>query len=611
MLNPLGLLALAALPTIAFLHLWRRRFRPQPVSALFLWELAGRTPASGRQRERLRTGASFWLELAAALALVLALVGPRACGGLAAEHWILVLDSSASMGAVAGDGSVRDRAAEFVLERLTELPRNSRVSIIETGTPPRLLAGPAVPVPAALQRLDAWRPRAAHHDWQPAVALALSISEGSAVTLVTDRYRPEEMSSEVELVALGRPLSNAAIAHATRARIDGSDQDEVFVVVRAQASEPLTTSLRVLADGVLVHERSLELEPGVRSEWSFEVPYAITAIALELGPDALAIDDRVVLLAEPPRTLALATTLDAEDARQVGLGSGRPEDTDEPIERWLSIVEDSVAAPSLELAHLVIGRSPSDAPTSWDLVLAPLSEGSEGRSDLIGPFLTEKRHPLLAGLTFEGIVWSLDPELVLEGAPLVSAGDRPILCETVERGRRTVVMNIDPQRSSLWRSPDWPILLVNWAEARRRELPGPERTNLAVGEAFVYRARRPESCQLVGPLDADDPDTLQLAARETVFVEGLERPGIWSLRAGERELCRVALSFQDAAESDLTDRGSGRRPAVASRASIAAEFRWMETLCVLAALGLLVVDWFVLARGGRIPGGSTVSGDAS
>lgn len=627
MLNPLGLLALLALPAIAFLHLWRRRHRPQPVSALFLWELATGTPAAGRRRERLRTTASLWLELAAALALALALAGPRACRERSAVHAVWVVDGSASMAAVdAGPAtgpatSVRARALELLDARLAELPRGSRVSIVETGSPPRLLAGPAVPVEAARARLDSWRPAAAHHDPRPALALALSLAGDGAVTFVTDAYDPDAVPPEVELVALGRPLANAAIAHATRHGADaigGTDRDEVFVVVRAFAPAPLTTTLTITADGAPLERRELALVPAERHELSFEIPRAVEVLELALGPDALAIDDRAVLLPEPPRTLALATTLAADEARLVGLSSGRRSGGDESaIDRWLALVPRSVAAPSPELAHLVIGRGADTdaplaplapvapiAPVAWDLTFASLGDG---RLDLIGPFLSEKRHPLLAGLTLEGVVWSLDPDLALDGAPLVSAGDRPILCETFERGRRRLVLNVDPERSSLWRSPDWPILLANWAEERRRELPGPERTNLAIGEPLVYRARTAEPRRLVGPLDAaaddrddrDDRQTLELAARETLYVEGLRRPGVFSLREGERELCRYALSFQDAAESDLRARGSGQRPASRDRAQVAASSGWVEVLLVLAALACLVADWFVLGRAGR------------
>ena len=75
--NPLGLLALLAVPAVVALHLYRRRFEPRPVSALFLWGADDRAPVAGRKREPLRTSVSFWCELLAVALLALAFSGPR------------------------------------------------------------------------------------------------------------------------------------------------------------------------------------------------------------------------------------------------------------------------------------------------------------------------------------------------------------------------------------------------------------------------------------------------------------------------------------------------------------------------------------------------------
>ena len=114
---------------------------------------------------------------------------------------------------------------------------------------------------------------------------------------------------------------------------------------------------------------------------------------------------------------------------------------------------------------------------------APAGADDE-RNDWIGPFLIEKRHPLLSGVTLEGVIWSASPTFARSGSPLVSAGNRPLLVEEREDGRRVFHANIDPLRSTLVRSPDWPILLANLAEMARDELPGPDRTSLATGEPF-------------------------------------------------------------------------------------------------------------------------------
>ena len=74
--NPAGLWALLAVPAVVWLHLHRRRHTERQVAALFLWEDTSPVDASGRVRQPLRTSASFWLELLAALLVALAIYFP-------------------------------------------------------------------------------------------------------------------------------------------------------------------------------------------------------------------------------------------------------------------------------------------------------------------------------------------------------------------------------------------------------------------------------------------------------------------------------------------------------------------------------------------------------
>ena len=51
--NPWGLLALTALPVIAAIHLFHRRYPRLEVAGLHLWGVAQMTHTPGRRRERL------------------------------------------------------------------------------------------------------------------------------------------------------------------------------------------------------------------------------------------------------------------------------------------------------------------------------------------------------------------------------------------------------------------------------------------------------------------------------------------------------------------------------------------------------------------------------
>jgi hypothetical protein len=327
------------------------------------------------------------------------------------------------------------------------------------------------------------------------VALKLQFAGDARVTLVTDHYEPENWPDTIEVVSVGRPLDNWALTRATRTREragDGRETEKVFVTLAsfaaavhasAHASTHATT-LRVVAAGKELARQVESIEPGKRAHFAFALPEGTGPVEVRIDADGLALDDAVLLAPPPDRTLALFSTLDGDELRALGLAApGEP-----GAARWLALVPRSVAVDSPAAAHLVIGHAAVDAPAAWTLVLERL--GSE-RRDLVGPFLADRASALLDGTTLEGSVWSVDPALDLSGTPLVSAGNEPILTE--ERilaggGERvTWHLDLDPARSSLQRSPDWPILLANMAELRRAALPGPERTNLGVGERFVDR----------------------------------------------------------------------------------------------------------------------------
>lgn len=599
---PLALLALLAIPAIVGLHVFRRRFQPQRVSALFLWADTDRTPLAGRQRETLKSSLSLFAECLAALFLALAFAGLRGCGDRPGEHLVAVLDASASMGARGTNGSCAERALAELRTRIADLAPGSRVTLVKSGTHPTLLAGPAAFQGEALAALGAFTPLTQRHELSSAVAFALQVSGGARVVVFTDRYEPDRLPPEVELVALGEPLDNVAFTRASRERVreraSGNVRETAFVTLANFAPRTAQTTVTIAAADArtvpLAEPRVLTLAPHERRSLSWTLPSNAPAVVVTLSPDALALDGETWLAPPPARTLALFADLDADDARRLGLAHG-----EDKLGKLLAIVDGSVAASSADTAHVVFGRAVSGGPASWCLSLE--APGTE-RKDWIGPFLFERRHPLLDGLTLEGSVWSADPTLALDGVPLVSAGNVPLLVESELGARRIFRLNFDPARSTLARSPDWPILLANLCELRRRSLPGPSRTNLAVGDALEYRASGAVD-ETRGPFvfahtDAAAPER-RFPPRATIVIDDLEQPGLYTLRQGDAELARVAVSFADEFESDLTTNQSGRRPGAGVNASIDAEASWTEALLLALAACAIFVDWFVLRRTAR------------
>ena len=584
--SPLGLLALLGVPVVIALHLFRRRFQPREVSALFLWLDPDRSPAAGRKRDRLHASSSFWFEVLAALLLGLAFAQPKGCAPGEARHLVVVLDDSASMSATTTDGStLAQRARDRVQALLRDLPNESRVTLLAAGARPETLAGPAALPTEAREALAKWSPRSPSSDAAPALALGAQLAGGAVVQWITDRLPEGAWSSEIGVEAVGEPLANVAIANATRIREEAGDR--LLVSVLNAADRPLERDFRIECAGRELIAQRLTLAARETRHLSLALPSGLPTVVAALEGDALSCDDVAVLAPPAPRTLALATRLGETTARRLGLARDGS-----ALAGLLAIVPDSTAAAEPGSAHLIVADDALEPPPGqWSLRVRQDTE-SDAREDLVGPFLVERAHPLLAGATLEGIVWSRSPNLRLLGEALVRAGDEPLLVFDRRGSGAVIDLNLDPARSSLQRSPDWPILLANLAELRRAELPGPARTNLAVGEDLVVRARAGEAWTLRSP--GGEARTLQ--GRDVLVFEGLDVPGEWQLEAPGARSVPIGVSFLSPMESDLSGLTRGSRDAdeALRRATVEAA-SGLSTWLIALALAFAALDWFVLA----------------
>jgi hypothetical protein len=162
------------------------------------------------------------------------------------------------------------------------------------------------------------------------------------------------------------------------------------------------------------------------------------------------------------------------------------------------------------------------------------------------------------------------------------------------------VLDLDPARSSLQRSPDWPILLSNLVEERRRELPGPSATNLVIGDDVTWRSASTdlEPLHLKGPgLDRN------VVPHATVVLDGFEQPGLFTLSHTGDVLARFGVRFQDARVSDLRELSSGTRAANVTSSNAPAAASWVEMLLLAGAIAALLADWFLLERPAAILAG--------
>lgn len=585
LLSPLGLLALLAVPAILVLHLYRRRPQVRRVSAAFLFATGVPDSDAGRQRMRVRNQASLVLELLAAIAIALWLAEPRF--GISADPrtLVLVLDDSASMLALGGDGrSACDRARGAAVAALDALPDDTRFAVVRSGTRPAVLAGPNATRDEALAALRGWLPRQLGHDLAVAVDLAVELAGERGDVLVLSDGDPGPLASRVRLLAFGEARANAAIASARRLRLEDGRAKVLCDLACFGALQ--RGVVRVLGpDGQPRAETAIELEIDAPKHVALELPDAEEPWHLQIviGGDALAIDDSCALPAPLRRDVRLASALDPASAAAL------------EIERVVAAL-DAVTLVEQQDADLSIRSAAGDG-TGHELVIAALP----GETDAwLGPFLVDRRAGPALGVTLDGVVWSAGRG-PMPGVPFVLAGEQALA--SIERLGRDLVrvhLDLDPARSNLQRSPDWPILLQNIVELARATLPGPERSIVPVGSAVRWR-EAPVAMRIEGPSGEEVPAT---GTRERWFEA--REPGLYRALEGERVLGHLAAWFVDLGESELRTRRAFERtptadaPAVAERVATGTDLERR----ILALLAMLFILGDVFVTRARTGGGA-------
>jgi hypothetical protein len=593
--NPIGLLALLAIPTIIGIHLFRRRLPVRLVAGLFLWQIARQTPEGGGRITKLPITTSLILECLAALALALILAGARLSSAGVSEHLVVLLDDSASMAAVNARGvSARDRAVRRVLDEVERLGAGSRLTLVLSGERPSVLLGPAALSIEAKAALDKWKPEAPNHSLALGIRLARELAGGDATLMVLSDLPPDARGEgDVALavwVSVGEAVANVGITAAERTLSPDDGRGTVSLAVGNYSGAATRRRVTVSAADKEVLSRDVDIPAGM-SSLSLPLPAGLPPVRVALSADSLLRDNEVVLAEPRPRTVGVENRL--RDGR------GR-----EALQRALDSVSGVTRSASAHLVFVEANEFARPAPAGvWRAGFGrpPQDWIAAGEAaDFAGPFLVEKRHPLLLGVTLGGVVWAGAAPLAADVMrPIVSAGDRSLLGLVARASAGTdpaVLFNVDLDRTNLIRAPDWPILISNLVELRRQSLAGPQRWNYRVGEWVRVRLEHEPK----GPVRfrCGGVERTLPAGRQIEFIAP-SPGGRLEILDGEAVLFELGVNFLDDSESDLRKQRTleaGERadaPALRAESGQASD----PLFWILLTIGglAIVANWWLLA----------------
>jgi hypothetical protein len=551
--TPLALLGLLFIPAVVAMYLLKLRRDERVVTSTLLWTRLVSDVEANAPWQKLRRSLLLLLQLL--LVAILALLAARPFlerpAGLARDV-VLVLDTSASMGATDVSPNRLEAAKLAALDALRDLPSGGKVSVVTADRTARIVVNETTDMGRVRQALEGIEPTSASGDLGDALELAgkLAARSGDAQILVaTDGALATSPTASVDdpikVLSVGRARKNQAIVALAVRTAPSAVTRSVFISVANLDLEESRRRIELWGDGGLLEVRDILLDPQARSDVVVDdVPRGIGTLEVRLvgpdpavttAPDDLATDDRAWAIVPPDRTRLVLLVGEGDPYLETALSYlPNVELYGVPLADYGPATERTDGRPW----DLVVfeGALPGELPRTPILAIAPedsspLGEVTGTLSDPgIGTLSPDE--PILRYVDLSTTHIAAASRMVLpEWARAVIPGPRgsPLLYAGSRAGLPTAVLAFEPRRSDLPLQVAFPILLANLTG----ELMG--------GSAVPAEAVQPGTpVSLSIPADASglsvtrpDGSVVELVPgtglATTVTFAGTELPGIYTV----------------------------------------------------------------------------------
>ncbi len=596
LLFPLGLLGLFSVP--ALLWLWRlsKTHRQTKVASLIPFEhLLAKQP---RRRARLIVNLLFWLQLAACVALALALARPM-FRHAAVKTILVIVDTSASMQAVGGASRVFDQGLGKLRQRMDAQGPFTQWFVMASA-PVTALTPTPVATPGEAERLiRSFGPQDLAGNLAAAAQIGQALlGQAPATTLILSDEAPLSGLEEpgVEWISVGRELPNVALVGVDAEPLlcgGVAASSRLVAVVENLSDAEQSVRLAVRQEGRQLSQQTVSLAAGVRSS----VPLAISNTAqgwieveIVSPKDALALDNRATVFLRQSEAVPVAVVSEDAAFRTT-------------IALWLNACEGlvwSVGVPE-EAKPFILITDDSDIVDPRAIGTIRFADAASQESGQPAYWLIEEEHAIgryLAGVEPAGVrpSASITQET---GKPVVWALTRgartPVVSALEEGTRRTVTFALSAPAAR-----DSSQVLVTFLNSLR----------WMIASAGTSRTGEPLALPLAsGAVNVTRPDgvTERLPHAGGLFsYDGAAQAGLYRFaQAGQTHV--LAANFLDPLESNLRQRAHTWRPGVVAAStekSATTAQAPLAPMLLWVVVALLLLEWWAYsrkARGAPIP----------
>ena len=318
-ISPLALAGLVFIPAVIAMYLLKLRRDQAVVPSTLLWSRLLTDVEANAPWQRLRRSLLLLIQLLLVLALVLLAARPflERPAGLARDV-VLVMDTSASMGATDVAPNRLAAARDAAMAALKDLPTGGKVSVIAADRTARIVVNETTDLGRVRQAIDDLRPAPTRGDLGDALELAskLATRSGEAQILVaTDAALSTpptvKVSAPIKVLPVGRDRKNQAIVAMAVRTAPSAVTRSVFISIANVDLERADRRIELWGDDRLLEARDVTLEAQARADVVIDdVPNDIGTVEARLvsrdasvtTPDQLAVDDHAWAVLPAART---------------------------------------------------------------------------------------------------------------------------------------------------------------------------------------------------------------------------------------------------------------------------------------------------------------------
>ena len=604
---------------IVALYLFDRTRRRRIVATLRFWT-PSEVSSQWKRSRRVQQPWSLILQIVSMLLLLLAIAGPRFGGTLAPRDHVLILDTSAWMGARTRQGILLDQAKAAALAYLDRLPAGDPVMLVRADA----LATPVTPFEARHKVVaDAIRqsqPSASALGLQQALDFASNaqhLQSGRAGEIAfagAARVSKEEAESltppsNFRLLQIPSNGENVGLKKLGLRRSPASPESwEAYVSVKNDGARPRDVAVELLSGKTSLGTKTLKVVPGAETAATFTFKLAEAGLlqarvrSTDNREDAFPQDDRVALDLPAETTAHIVVYSNDPDALRPLL-AGQPQ-VDVKFETP-SRYDTSIGTVQADILVFDRFAPPPQPPVNRNILWIDPPAGSPFpiRATQTNAKLERWRaeSPLAAGLYTKDL--ELASAKVFEPAPSdqsVAETSRGPVVIARNLPSKMVALGFQPTAASMKYQLATPLLMANilrWMAPdtfRRWDI---QAATVGTVSVPVEKGTDPAKLRVTGDRDRPLPFTVQ---GETLrFFSGA--PGTVHVRDGDRETI-YSLTLPDVGEASWKAPATvahGLPRMTAQAASVSNLWPW---LALLGGLGLLM-EWLLYGRGAiiRVP----------